>query len=74
MQSVYNNEIHDNPWKEELDFCWYTGMRHLHAWLIYQSNLQYWYKYEYKFTSFFFIDFSYKNYAIKFLSQGLGCP
>ena len=41
MRGVYNNEIHDNPWKEELDFCWYTVMGHLHAWLIYQSNLQY---------------------------------
>ena len=46
MRGVYNNNIYDNPWKEEFDFCWYAGMRHPHAWLIYQSILRYWYKYE----------------------------
>ena len=45
---MYNNKMYDNPWKEELNFCWYTGMRHLHAWLIHRSNLRYWYKYENK--------------------------
>ena len=84
---LYNNKMYDNPWKEELNFCWYTGMRHLHVWLIYQSYLWYWCKYVNRiYLDCYFISFSNKNYVIneekiqkkniiiKFPSQGLGCP